>query len=129
MYKGKEKYKGQVLHSHSYRERPGASSFVGKRVAVVGFGNSAIDLAVELSRIAQLVVAVIPVIPVIPVTPSLLHIHYTLPLPSPHTTRSIPLFQPSITLSLTCHYITIPRVPGCLLITRTIPFWLSLSKT
>ena len=53
MRAGMDKFKGRVLHSHGYREHPGASTFVGKRVAVVGFGNSAQDVALELARIAD----------------------------------------------------------------------------
>lgn len=42
-------FSGEVLHSHQYKK---ASAFAGKKVLVVGGGNSACDLAVEISRIA-----------------------------------------------------------------------------
>ncbi|MCX7419006.1 MAG: NAD(P)-binding domain-containing protein [Planctomycetia bacterium] len=43
-------FHGQQLHSHDYRE---PSRFVGKRVLVVGFGNSSCDIACEASRVAE----------------------------------------------------------------------------
>lgn len=43
-------YKGEILHSHSYKDHRG---FEDKRVVVVGVGNSGGDIAVELSRICQ----------------------------------------------------------------------------
>jgi dimethylaniline monooxygenase (N-oxide forming) len=42
-------FSGKVLHAHDYRTPEG---FAGQRVLVVGFGNSAVDIAVELSRVA-----------------------------------------------------------------------------
>jgi len=41
---------GEVMHSHDYRTPEG---FEDKNVLVIGFGNSAVDIAVELSRIAR----------------------------------------------------------------------------
>ncbi|HQY63569.1 MAG TPA: NAD(P)-binding domain-containing protein [Polyangiaceae bacterium] len=41
---------GQVLHSHDYKE---PAPFAGKRVVVLGMGNSAMDIAVELSHVAD----------------------------------------------------------------------------
>ncbi|KAF9160210.1 Cyclopentanone 1,2-monooxygenase (CPMO), partial [Actinomortierella ambigua] len=43
---GPEAYMGEQMHSHFYRE---PSRFKGKNVLIVGLGNSAVDLAVELS--------------------------------------------------------------------------------
>jgi hypothetical protein len=43
-------FDGTQLHSHDYRE---PWPFVGKRVLVVGMGNSAMDMAVELSVVAD----------------------------------------------------------------------------
>ncbi|KAG0263566.1 Cyclopentanone 1,2-monooxygenase (CPMO) [Actinomortierella ambigua] len=43
---GPEAYTGEQMHSHFYRE---PSRFKGKNVLIVGLGNSAVDLAVELS--------------------------------------------------------------------------------
>ncbi len=39
-------FKGEYLHSHDYKE---PSRFVGKRVCVVGVGNSALDIASDLA--------------------------------------------------------------------------------
>ena len=39
--------RGELLHSHAYK---GAEPFAGKRVLVIGGGNSACDIAVETSR-------------------------------------------------------------------------------
>lgn len=43
------RFKGQQLHSREYRD---VQAFQGKRVLVVGIGNTGGDLAVELSRVA-----------------------------------------------------------------------------
>lgn len=43
-------FKGEYLHSHDYKK---AAPFAGKRVLVVGGGNSACDCAVEISRVAE----------------------------------------------------------------------------
>ncbi|HXB20522.1 MAG TPA: NAD(P)-binding domain-containing protein [Candidatus Solibacter sp.] len=43
-------FSGQVMHAHDYRT---PETFEDKRVLVVGFGNSAVDIAVELSRVAS----------------------------------------------------------------------------
>lgn len=45
--KGIEKFKGQYFHSRQYKSPEG---FEGKRILVVGIGNSASDIAVELSK-------------------------------------------------------------------------------
>lgn len=49
-WEGLESYKGQFLHSHSYR-RPGP--FERKKVAIIGFGSSAVDIACELAPGAE----------------------------------------------------------------------------
>lgn len=41
-------FTGEFLHSHSFKR---AQPFAGKRVLVIGGGNSACDIAVETSRI------------------------------------------------------------------------------
>ena len=41
------RFDGQAIHSHHYRT---AAPYDGKRVLVVGLGNSAVDIAVDLSR-------------------------------------------------------------------------------
>lgn len=43
-------FDGESLHSHHYRT---ADPFIGKRVLVVGIGNSAVDIAVDLCRRAE----------------------------------------------------------------------------
>jgi dimethylaniline monooxygenase (N-oxide forming) len=43
-------FAGQAMHSHFYRAPDG---FEGKRVLVVGLGNSACDIACEVSRVAR----------------------------------------------------------------------------
>ncbi len=43
-------FSGQILHSHQYKK---AEPFKNKRVLVVGGGNSACDIAVEVARISE----------------------------------------------------------------------------
>jgi len=49
-FSGSEEFAGEQMHAHYYRE-PDVLS--GKRVLVLGIGNSAVDIAVESSRIAD----------------------------------------------------------------------------
>lgn len=42
-------FNGQILHSHQYKK---AASFSGKKVLIVGGGNSACDVAVEIARVS-----------------------------------------------------------------------------
>jgi dimethylaniline monooxygenase (N-oxide forming) len=44
------RFDGEIIHSHHYRT---AAPFEGKRVLVVGIGNSAVDIAVDLCRRAE----------------------------------------------------------------------------
>jgi cation diffusion facilitator CzcD-associated flavoprotein CzcO len=44
------RFNGHIVHSHYYRT---AAPFEGKRVLVVGIGNSAVDIAVDLCRRAE----------------------------------------------------------------------------
>ncbi|KAI3416346.1 Dimethylaniline monooxygenase N-oxide-forming [Globodera pallida] len=46
---GQKGFRGRVCHAHSYKD---ARGFDDKTVVVVGVGNSGIDIAVELSRVA-----------------------------------------------------------------------------
>jgi hypothetical protein len=46
-YPGLEDYAGSVIHSSDYRN---PSPFAGKRVLVVGFGNSGAEIALDLAR-------------------------------------------------------------------------------
>jgi hypothetical protein len=43
-------FKGKTMHSHDYVDPEEPLSLTGKRVVVLGMGNSAMDIAVELSR-------------------------------------------------------------------------------
>ena len=49
-FPGADDYEGEQMHVHHYRE---PDVLVGKRVLVLGIGNSAVDVAVESSRIAE----------------------------------------------------------------------------
>ena len=49
-FPGAEEFEGEQIHAHHYRE---PDVLRGKRVLVLGIGNSAIDIAVESSRIAE----------------------------------------------------------------------------
>ena len=49
-FKDQHKFKGRLIHSHSYRKPNG---YEDKTVVVVGIGNSAGDIAVELSTFAK----------------------------------------------------------------------------
>lgn len=49
-FPGIQKFKGRYLHSRDYKN---AEDFKGKRVIVIGIGNSGGDIAVELSRTAS----------------------------------------------------------------------------
>lgn len=44
------RFDGREMHAHDYR---GPDGFAGQSVVVVGMGNSAMDIAVELSRVAE----------------------------------------------------------------------------
>jgi dimethylaniline monooxygenase (N-oxide forming) len=49
-FPGAEEFEGEQMHVHHYRE---PDVLEGKRVLVLGIGNSAVDIAVESSRIAE----------------------------------------------------------------------------
>lgn len=49
-FPGSGEFEGEQMHVHHYRE---SDVLVGKRVLVLGIGNSATDIAVEASRIAE----------------------------------------------------------------------------
>lgn len=49
-FPGLDKFKGKVLHTHDYKTFHG---YEGKRILIVGIGNSASDVACELSRHAE----------------------------------------------------------------------------
>ncbi|CAN8002459.1 unnamed protein product, partial [Ixodes pacificus] len=48
-FKGQEKFKGNIVHTHSLKV---PEEFKDRRVAVVGIGNSGIDAAVDASHVA-----------------------------------------------------------------------------
>jgi dimethylaniline monooxygenase (N-oxide forming) len=49
-FPGSDRFEGEQIHAHHYRE---PDLLRGKRVLVLGLGNSATDIAVESSRIAE----------------------------------------------------------------------------
>ncbi len=49
-FPGAEEFEGEQVHAHEYREADGLRD---KRVLVLGIGNSAVDIAVESSRIGK----------------------------------------------------------------------------
>ena len=49
-FPGAEEFEGEQIHAHEYRE---PDVLEGKRVLVLGIGNSAVDIAVESSRIGE----------------------------------------------------------------------------
>ncbi|KAK1980334.1 flavin monooxygenase-like protein [Colletotrichum cereale] len=49
-YEGRDRFKGEVLHSHCYRT---PSAYEGKKVVVVGLGSSAVDIACEVAPLAK----------------------------------------------------------------------------
>jgi dimethylaniline monooxygenase (N-oxide forming) len=49
-FPGAEEFSGVQMHAHSYLEN---SALAGKRVVVLGMGNSAMDIAVESSYVAE----------------------------------------------------------------------------
>jgi len=49
-YEGQVMFRGSIMHSQEYRDWKG---FEDKRVVVVGGGNSALEVACELSRICS----------------------------------------------------------------------------
>ncbi|NHN33160.1 flavin-containing monooxygenase [Paenibacillus agricola] len=54
--KGRDEFQGQILHSSKYRN---PDPFANQRVVVVGRGNSAVQIAVELSEVSQTSLAVL----------------------------------------------------------------------
>ena len=49
-YPGLEKFKGKVVHAHGVRNTAG---FKGKRVVVIGLGNTGGDVSVEIGNVAS----------------------------------------------------------------------------
>ena len=49
-FPGSDVFEGELMHAHDYRD---FGILVGKRVLVLGIGNSACDIAVESSRVAE----------------------------------------------------------------------------
>jgi putative flavoprotein involved in K+ transport len=70
---GLSDYTGRLLHTATYR-RP--ESFAGQRVVVVGAGNSAVQIAVELAEVATVTLATREPIRFVPQTPRGIDVHY-----------------------------------------------------
>ena len=51
-FPGQDSFAGEQLHAHWYREPD--ERFTGKRVLVLGIGNSATDISVETSRVSEI---------------------------------------------------------------------------
>ncbi len=51
---GQEAFRGTILHSHTYQN---PASFHGQRIVVVGGGNLAVQIAIELAQVAQVMLA------------------------------------------------------------------------
>lgn len=51
---GQSEYRGRLLHAFDYRE---PSPFAGQRVVVVGGANSAVQIGIELARVARVTLA------------------------------------------------------------------------
>lgn len=49
-FEGEEEFKGEKVHTHDYKDWKG---YEGKRVVIIGIGNSGGDVAVELSKICN----------------------------------------------------------------------------
>ncbi|KAG8524944.1 Dimethylaniline monooxygenase [N-oxide-forming] 5, partial [Galemys pyrenaicus] len=49
-FPGIKRFKGEYIHSWEYKS---PEKFQGKRIVVVGIGNSGVDLAIDLSRVAS----------------------------------------------------------------------------
>lgn len=49
-FPGLQDFQGKVIHTHDYRKPQG---YEDKRVVIIGIGNSGVDSAVELSRVAS----------------------------------------------------------------------------
>lgn len=72
---GEEAFNGTVLHAYAYRNPEG---FERKRIAVVGGGNSAVQIAVELARYADVTLATREPIRYLPARVLGLDLHYWL---------------------------------------------------
>jgi putative flavoprotein involved in K+ transport len=72
---GLEAFAGQVLHAGDYRE-PG--TFAGQRLVVVGAGNSAVQIAVELAETANVTLATRKPIRYVPQRPLGRDVHFWL---------------------------------------------------
>jgi putative flavoprotein involved in K+ transport len=70
---GLSDYTGQLLHAAGYR-RP--EPFAGQRVVVVGAGNSAVQIAVELAQAATVTLATRRPVRFLPQTPLGVDLHY-----------------------------------------------------
>nr|KAG5701451.1 hypothetical protein BaRGS_032783 [Batillaria attramentaria] len=51
-FPGEETFKGEIIHSVDYKD-PLTNGYVGKRVLIVGIGNSAVDAAVDCATVGR----------------------------------------------------------------------------
>lgn len=51
-FPGEETFKGEIIHSVDYKD-PVTNGYVGKRVLIVGIGNSAVDAAVDCATVGR----------------------------------------------------------------------------
>ncbi|KAK7090381.1 flavin-containing monooxygenase 5-like [Littorina saxatilis] len=51
-FSGEETFNGEIIHSVDYKD-PLTNGFVGKRVLLVGIGNSAVDVAVDCATVGR----------------------------------------------------------------------------
>jgi len=63
--KGNHGYKGNILHSSAYKN---PDPFIGKKVIVVGRGNSAIQIGIELAPLARTILATLHPVKFMPQT-------------------------------------------------------------
>ncbi len=49
-YEGTDHFKGEIIHSHKYIDPENPVDCYGKNILIVGLGNSAVDIACELSN-------------------------------------------------------------------------------
>ncbi|XP_076453991.1 flavin-containing monooxygenase 5-like isoform X2 [Babylonia areolata] len=51
-FPGEETFKGEIIHSVDYKD-PLTNGYVGKRILIVGIGNSAVDAAVDCATVGR----------------------------------------------------------------------------
>lgn len=71
--RGQERYAGRLMHVSEYRRPAG---FAGQRIVVVGAGNSGVQVAVELSEVADVTLATRAPVSFRPQRPLGIDVHY-----------------------------------------------------